>query len=161
MQLAIGNFSFLASVGTTTSGGALPTTSAAFESAASGTSFALNGILGATLGAGGWMFGATVQSPDVPFAGHGNTSTYKQFPTGPTTSSTFIGEGDFHAREPTRFGAGVGYTFASGTTFELDATFALADGDAFDLTTRGARLDVPPTTTVPTKIGRASCRERV
>ncbi len=145
IQAVFDNFSFLNSVGTTTAGGVLPATSTAFESAAGGNSFALAGILGVTLTAGRWTLGGTVQSPDVVYTGHGNTSTYVQFANGTSTSSTYIGRGDFHAREPTRFGAGLGYKFPGGTTFELDTSFALADGDALDLDTQGTRLDVPGT----------------
>lgn len=141
------DYSTLYGVGTTTSGGALPVTSSAFQSGASGTDFGLGALFGATLSLGSVTVGASVQTPDLSVYGRGNLNRYVQFAsTAETSSSTYIGSGGFHARAPTRFGLGVGYQWSKGTV-ELDAQLALGDGDPLVLDTSGTLVQTPAAST--------------
>ncbi len=139
------NFGSSASVGAITAGG-VPATSSGFQYAASGSDFGVSSMLGATLTLGRVSIGASIQSPDLSVFGHGNVSTYVQYATAAAqTASTYLGQGGFHAREPTRMSLGIGYEWPRGS-IELDGQLGLADGHALELETQGTQVTIPGAT---------------
>lgn len=133
LQGVFTNFSSFASVGSVATDG---TTASVFQDGASGSDFGLTASLGATLAIDRTTLGASIQSPDFSIYGHGNISDYVT--TGGVTS-TYIGQGGFHGREPARFGVGLGYEWPRGK-FEVDGHLALADGHAVELDMQGTQL---------------------
>ncbi len=146
------NFGRSASVGAITSAAGLPTTSSSYEFGASGSDFGLSALLGATYTLGHLTIGASIQSPDLSIYGHGNVSNYVQLTSSTAqAATTYLGQGGFHAREPTRMSLGVGWDWPRGSV-ELDGQLALADGDALELSTQGAQFTLPSTTGTPTSL---------
>ena len=134
------NFGASSSAGDITSVGAAAATSSSYQTGSSGSDFGLNAMLGATLTFDRLTIGASVQSPDVTMYGHGNVSSFVQFPSGAAqTATTYLGQGGFHAREPARMSLGVGYEWAHGSV-ELDGQLALADGHALELDAQGTQV---------------------
>ncbi len=133
VQGVFSNYSSFASVGSVATDG---TTANVFEDGASGSDFGVNAMLGATLAIDRTTLGASIQSPDLSIYGHGNISSYV---TNGGATSTYIGQGGFHGREPARFGLGIGYE-SSRVKFEIDGHFALADGHAVELDMQGTEL---------------------
>lgn len=133
LQGVFSNFSSFASVGSVSTDG---TTANVFEDGASGSDFGLTAVLGATLAIDRTTFGASIQSPDFSVYGHGNLSDYV---TQAGTTTTYVGQGGFHGREPARFGIGIAYQ-APRVTFEIDGHLALADGHAIELDMQGTEL---------------------
>jgi hypothetical protein len=149
LQGVFSNFGSSASVGAITSGGGVAPTSSGYELGTSGSDFDLSALIGATLTLGRLTIGAMLQSPDVSLYGHGNTSSFVQYATtGVANASTYLGEGGFHAREPTRMALGVGWDWPRGSV-EVDASLALADGHALELDAQGSQVQTPAATSTP------------
>ncbi len=150
------DFNYLQAVAMTTAGGTLPPTASVYNSGASGTDFGLSAVLGATLRVRGFVFGASIESPDLSVFGHGNVNSYVQFASAANVSATtYLGSGGFHAHEPTRFNVGVGYKWPRGS-IEVDAIAALADNEAVQLTANGTQLVVPGNTVTQTALTLSS-----
>jgi hypothetical protein len=131
--------------GATTAGVTPPPTSSVFQSGLSGSDLGLSGLFGAIFTHNRFTIGATVQSPDISVYGHGNVSDYTQFAGASSAATTYLGEGTFHAREPTRFSLGAGHRWPMGTSIEVDAQFALASPHALELDSHGTQLVTPGT----------------
>ncbi len=137
------NFGSSSSVGAITSGGTVTPTSSSYQLGASGSDFGLSALLGATLRLGHLALGASIQSPDFSVYGHGNDSNYVDYATAAAqTSAIYLGQGDFHARNPTRMALGIGWDWPHGSV-EIDGQLALADGHALELDMQGTTTELP------------------
>jgi hypothetical protein len=149
LQGTFTNFGSSSSVGAITTGSTIAPTSSSYQFGASGSDFGLSAIIGGTLRVGKLAIGASVQSPDVSIYGHGNESNYVDYATAAAqASATYLGQGGFHARNPTRMALGIGYDWPHGSV-EFDAQLALADGNALEMDLQGTQTQLPAATSVP------------